>query len=102
MEEVIFEGHPEVHPDAFQNCPRLIRIFPKKKIPGVIYGKYSELKGSLQFRQGSEGGICGISLEEFHDDSDIVVLPCGHAFLEEAFHEWISRQPICSACKQKF
>jgi hypothetical protein len=99
LEEVIFEGHPEVHPDAFQNCPRLIRIFPKKKIPGVIYGKYVDLKGTLQFGQGSEGGTCGISLEEFKEDSDIVVLPCGHAYIEKSFHEWISRQKICPTCK---
>jgi hypothetical protein len=100
LEEVIFEGDTEVDPDAFQNCPRLERrVFPRKKIPGCIYGKYSDLKASLQFGQGQIGATCGISLEEFQEDSDIVVLPCGHAYLEEAFHEWFSRQKICPTCK---
>jgi len=100
LEEVIFEGDTEVDPDAFQNCPRLERrVFPRKKIPDCIYGKYSELKGSLQFGQGQIGATCGISLEEFQEDSDIVVLPCGHAYFEEAFHEWFSRQKICPTCR---
>ncbi len=99
LEEVIFEGATEVDPDAFQNCPRFVkRVFPRKRLPGFRYGKYSELKESLQFGQ-YEGGTCGISLEEFQEDSDIVVLPCGHAYLEEAFHEWFSRRKICPTCK---
>jgi hypothetical protein len=96
LEKVIFENIDgiEIHERAFQNCPKLARRYP-----GFRYGKYSELKGILKFEQGSEGGICGISLEEFQDDSDIVVLPCGHAYLEEAFNMWILRQKICPTCK---
>jgi hypothetical protein len=98
--EVIFEGDTKVDPDAFQNCPRLAnRVFPRKKIPGCHYGKYSELKGMLQFEQGQSGAACGISFDEFQDDSDIVVLPCGHAYMEESFHEWILRRKICPTCK---
>jgi hypothetical protein len=100
LEEVIFEGNTEVDPDAFQNCPRLAkRIFPRKKLPGCCYGKYSELRGSLQFGQGQINAICGISLEVFEDNSDIVVLQCGHAYFEEALHEWILRQKICPTCR---
>lgn len=100
--EVIFEGDTKVDPDAFQNCPRLAnRVFPRKKIPGCQYGKYSELKESLQFDQGQIDATCGISMEEFQEDSDIVVLPCGHAYLEESFHEWTKRQWICPTCKQR-
>jgi hypothetical protein len=54
----------------------------------------------LQFEQGQSGAICGISLEEFQEDSDIVVLPCGHAYFEESFHEWILRRKICPICKK--
>ena len=100
--EVIFEGDTKVDPDAFQNCPRLAnRVFPRKKIPGCQYGKYSELKESLQFDQGQIDATCGISMEEFQEDSNIVVLPCGHAYLEESFHEWTKRQWICPTCKQR-
>lgn len=102
LEEVVFENPAgiEIHECAFQNCLLLVRRYPlAKRYPGFRYGKYSELKGILQFEQGSEGGTCGISLEEFQDDSDIVVLPCGHAYFEEAFNMWISRQKICPTCK---
>jgi hypothetical protein len=100
LEEVVFEGDTEVVPDAFQNCPNLERIiFLRRKIPGFQYGKYSDLKGTLQFDQGESGARCGISLEEFKCDSNIVILPCGHAFLKEPFNEWISRRKICPTCK---
>ena len=104
LEEVVFENPAQIdidiHGGAFQNCPRLARIPRRpKRNPGFRYGKYSDLKGSLQFDQGSEGGTCRISLEEFHNDSDIVVLPCGHAYIEEEFHKWFSMQKICPTCK---
>jgi hypothetical protein len=98
LEEIVFDNFEgiEIHERAFQNCPKFAR---RHRHPGFRYGKYSELKGSLQFGQGSEGGTCGISLEEFQDDSDIVVLPCGHAYFEEAFNQWFSMQIICPTCK---
>jgi hypothetical protein len=100
LEEVVFEGDTEVSLDSFQNCPRLVnRVFPRKKIPGFQYGKYSELKDSLKFEQGSEGGTCGISFEKFLDDSEIAVLPCGHAYIEEEFNEWFSRRKSCPTCR---
>jgi len=102
LKEVIFEGDTKVDASAFQNCPRLAQ---PKRYPGFRYGKYSELKGTLQFEQG-EDGICGITLEGFEDDPDdkdpdIVILPCGHPFREEALHEWILRRKICPTCKIK-
>jgi hypothetical protein len=102
LEEVVFENPAgiSIHERAFQNCPLLERSYPlARRYPGFRYGKYSELKETLQFEQGSEGGTCGISLEEFQEDSDIVVLPCGHAYLEQSFNMWISRQKICPTCK---
>ena len=100
LTEVVFEGDTKVDANAFQNCPRLARLPRRpKRNPGFRYGKYSDLRETLQFGQGSEGGTCGISLEEFQDDSDIVVLPCGHAYLEEEFNKWILRQMICPTCK---
>ena len=96
LEKVIFENIDwiEIHERAFQNCPKFARRYP-----GFRYGKYSELKGMLQFEQGQSGAACGISLEEFQEDSDIVVFPCGHAYMEESFHEWTKRQRICPTCK---
>jgi hypothetical protein len=96
LEKVIFDNIAgiSIAERAFENCPLLARRYP-----GFRYGKYSELKGTLQFDQGKSGASCGISLEEFCDESDIVVLPCGHAYMEESFHEWTKRQQICPTCK---
>jgi hypothetical protein len=83
---------------AFENCPRLVRrVYLQTRFVDCIYGKYCELQESLKFEKVE----CGISLEEFKDDSDIVILRCGHAFLEESFHEWTKKQRICPACKQR-
>ena len=98
LEQVIFEGPIMLAAGAFENCPRLVRrIYLQTRYVDCVYGKYSELKESLQFEKIE----CGISLEEFEDDSNIVILRCGHAFLEESFHEWTKRQRICPACKQR-
>jgi len=99
LEQVIFEGDTLIDGCAFDNCPRLSRkIFSQKRHSGFIYGKYSELKGILKFEQ-QQGGTCGIRLEKFLDDSNIVILPCGHTYFEEEFHEWILRRKICPSCR---
>ena len=85
----------EIHERAFQNCPLLAR-----RHPGFRYGKYADLKASLVESQ-REAGTCGITLEDFLEDSDIVVLPCGHAYFEDAFHKWILMQKICPTCKDE-
>ena len=98
LEEVTFEGPVILAEGAFENCSRLIRrIYLQTRFVDCVYGKYRELKESLKFEKVE----CGISLEEFKDDSNIVILRCGHAFLEESFHEWTKRQRICPACKQR-
>jgi BspA type Leucine rich repeat region (6 copies) len=97
LSEVVFEGDTKVDAKAFQNCPRLAK---QKRYQGFIYGKYSELKGILQFEQG-KGGTCGITLEGFEDDLDIVILPCWHPFREEALHKWLKIKSICPTCKKK-
>jgi hypothetical protein len=98
LEEFIIEGPTMLAEGAFENCPRLIRrIYLQTRFVDCVYGKYRELKESLKFEKVE----CGITLEEFEDDSNIVILRCGHAFLEESLQEWARRQRICPACKQK-
>jgi hypothetical protein len=83
---------------AFDNCPRLVRrVYLQTRFVDCVYGKYCDLQSSLKFEKVE----CGISLEEFKDDSNIVILRCGHAFIEESFHEWTKKQRICPACKQR-
>jgi len=99
LEEVILEGNTEVEETAFQNCHRLTikKLF---RLPDFQYGKYSELKASLVDSQ-QENGNCAISMEDFLEDSDIVVLPCGHAYFEEPFMQWFSTNQICPTCRIK-
>lgn len=44
---------------------------------------------------------CGISLEDFQNDSDVVVLPCSHAFMESQIRRWIitDRHITCPTCR---
>jgi hypothetical protein len=98
LEEVTFEGPTMLATGAFENCARLVRrIYLQTRFVDCVYGKYCDLQESLLFEKVE----CGISLEEFKDDSNIVILRCGHAFLEESFHEWTKKQRICPACKQR-
>ena len=98
LEEFIIEGPTMLAEGAFENCPRLVRrVFLQIRFVDCIYGKYCELKESLKFEKVE----CGISLEEFENDSNIIILRCGHAFLEESLQEWTKRQRICPACKQR-
>ena len=98
LEQVTFEGIVMLAEGAFENCPRLVRrVYLQTRFMDCVYGKYCDLQSSLKFEKVE----CGISLEEFEDDSNIVILRCGHAFLEESFHEWTKRQRICPACKQR-
>ena len=98
LEEFIIEGPVVLAESTFENCPRLVRrIYLQTRFVDCIYGKYCELQCSLKFEKVE----CGISLEEFEDDSNIVILRCGHAFLEDSLQEWTKRQRICPACKQR-
>ena len=38
--------------------------------------------------------------EEFEDESDVIVLRCGHIFLLDPLQQWIGIQKICPTCKQ--
>jgi hypothetical protein len=44
---------------------------------------------------------CGISLDDFQNDSDVIVLPCRHAFMEPQIRRWIitDRHTTCPTCR---
>ena len=44
---------------------------------------------------------CPITREPFRDDSDVIVLPCGHYFSTEGLQPWLSQHSIrCPCCNQ--
>ena len=62
-------------------------------------GTYQNLRNQNVIHQ--ECVRCGISLEDFQDDSEIVVLPCRHAFMEPQIRRWIitDRHTTCPTCR---
>ncbi len=67
-------------------------------IPPKIFNvnKYGDIKHTLLYDQNK----CMISYEVFNDDSDIVVLHCGHVLSLESLNEWIKIQKFCPLCRQ--
>ena len=68
-------------------------------IPQQIFHvkKYADIKGNLLY----EANKCMISHDEFEDDSEVVVLICGHVFFYHSINEWIKIQKICPTCRKK-
>lgn len=62
-------------------------------------GTYQNLRNQNFIHQ--ECVRCGISLEDFQDDSDVIVLPCRHAFMEPQIRRWIitDRHTTCPTCR---
>jgi carbonic anhydrase/acetyltransferase-like protein (isoleucine patch superfamily) len=67
-------------------------------IPQKIFhvNKYSDIKDTLLYKTDK----CMISHEEFNDDTEVVVLQCGHVLSLESLNEWIKIQKICPLCRQ--
>ena len=40
-----------------------------------------------------------ISHEEFNDNSEVVILQCGHVLSLESLNEWIKIQKNCPLCR---
>jgi hypothetical protein len=64
-------------------------------MPILHVRKFADVKSDLRF----EAKKCAISMENFEDNSDVVVLKCGHVFLVEPLQQWIGFQKICPTCK---
>lgn len=62
-------------------------------------GTYENLRNQHIIHQ--ECVRCGISLEDFQNDSDVIVLPCRHAFMEPQIRRWIitDRHTTCPTCR---
>ena len=62
-------------------------------------GTYQNLRNQNIIHQ--ECVRCGISLEDFQNDSDVIVLPCRHAFMEPQIRRLIitDRHTTCPTCR---
>ena len=66
-------------------------------IPILRIEKFADIKDRLRF----EAKKCLISMEDFEDDSDVIVLSCGHVFLLEHLQQWLGIRKFCPTCRQK-
>jgi hypothetical protein len=64
-------------------------------MPILYINKFADIKSDLRF----EAIECMISQEKFDDESDVIVLSCGHVFLLDPLQKWIEIQKICPTCK---
>lgn len=66
-------------------------------MPILHVSKFEDVKDTLRF----ETKKCAISMENFEDDSDVVVLGCGHVFMLHHLQQWLQIQKFCPTCRQK-
>ena len=68
-------------------------------IPAPIFQivKFADIKDEIRYEMKK----CMISLEKFMDDSNVIVLNCGHVFLVEPLRQWLEIRKNCPTCKQK-
>ena len=66
-------------------------------MPILRIEKFGDVKDTLRF----ESIECMISQEKFKDDSDVIVLACGHVFMLDYLQQWLKIQKFCPSCRQK-
>jgi len=44
---------------------------------------------------------CTISLEDFSDATEVIVLPCRHAFTVDAIQRWLRTNTTCPTCRER-
>jgi NDP-sugar pyrophosphorylase family protein len=65
-------------------------------IPILHIEKFSDIKDKLRYKTKK----CAISLEKFKDNSDVIILRCGHIFLLEPLQQWLEIKKFCPSCRQ--
>ena len=58
-------------------------------------GTYDELREHII----TECTQCTISLEDFTDNTEVIVLPCRHAFTVDAIQRWFQTNTTCPTCR---
>ena len=66
-------------------------------MPILHIEKFSDIKDRLCYEEKK----CAISMEDFEDDSNVIVLKCGHVFLLEHMQNWLEIKKSCPTCRQK-
>ena len=97
--EIIFDTQNNLNLDNYINNIWNTMLNRDTAFNALPRGTYQSLREQNIIHQ--ECLRCGISLEDFQDDSEIVVLPCRHAFMEAQIRRWIitDRHTTCPTCR---
>ena len=83
----------------------IYNIITTMPIPGVSEENINQLhRGSytnLRDHIIPECTQCTISLEEFSDTTEVIVLPCRHAFIVDAIQRWLRTNTTCPTCRER-
>jgi hypothetical protein len=83
----------------------IYNIITTTPIPGVSEENINQLhRGSytnLRDHIIPECTQCTISLEEFSDTTEVIVLPCRHAFTVDAIQRWLRTNTTCPTCRER-
>ena len=79
-----------------QNMENVKVVLTQEQINELPKGPYQEVKRSFRV----DSNQCGMSLEDFEDDTEIMVLPCYHAFQQEYISKWLTENSNkCPTCR---
>jgi hypothetical protein len=93
LRKVIFKNKNTLYDvSAFTDCPSLLLNKRYKD------GTYRKLKKQTDF----EVEKCPITCEQFTNKSHVILLECGHIFMEFAFREWEKMSNFCPYCRANF
>ena len=83
----------------------IYNIITTMPIPGVSEENINQLhRGSytnLRDHIIPECTQCTISLEEFSDTTEVIVLPCRHAITVDAIQRWLRTNTTCPTCRER-
>ena len=97
--------------NIIQNSPRnniidyIYNIITTPLTPGVSEETINQLRRgtytNLLEHIIPECTQCTISLEDFSDSTEVIVLPCRHAFTVDAIQRWLRTNTTCPTCRER-
>jgi hypothetical protein len=83
----------------------IYNIITTTPIPGVSEETINQLRrgtyDNLRDHIIPECTQCTISLEDFSDTTEVIVLPCRHAFTVDAIQRWLRTNTTCPTCRER-
>jgi predicted nucleic-acid-binding Zn-ribbon protein len=75
-----------------------VRVLTQEQIDALESGTYANLKNNQYIL--SDCTQCGITLESFTDNSEVIALPCKHAFMRNSITHWLrNNSNKCPTCR---